>query len=64
MVIARGDAPLTVTVVDAGGLLTLYTAVPAGVDPRVLLHLRDRVGAVGGTMELQGGRVKVVIPCG
>jgi signal transduction histidine kinase len=56
--------PLTVAVVDAGGVLTLDTAVPAGVDPRMLVHLRDRVGAVGGTLDIEGGRAKVVIPCG
>jgi signal transduction histidine kinase len=56
--------PLTVAVVDAGGVLILDTAVPAGVDPRILVHLRDRVGAVGGTLRIEGGRAKVVIPCG
>ena len=56
--------PLTVAVADAGGVLTLDTAMPAGVDPRVVVHLRDRVGAVGGTLGIEGGRAKVVIPCG
>lgn len=56
--------PLTVTVVDAGGVLTLETVVPPGMDARVLIHLRDRVGAVGGTLDIEDDRAKVVIPCG
>jgi signal transduction histidine kinase len=62
--------PLTVAVVEADGELILETNVPAGMDARALVHLRDRVAAVGGTMGIEGiegiegSRAKVVIPCG
>jgi glucose-6-phosphate-specific signal transduction histidine kinase len=48
------DTELEVELVDDG----------TGDSPDDLLRIRDRVGALGGRLAIDGSRVQVVIPCG
>jgi len=48
------DSELAVELVDDG----------TGDSPDDLIHIRDRVGALGGRLDVDGSRVQVVIPCG
>lgn len=48
------DTGLEVELVDNG----------TGTSPDDLIRIRDRVGALGGRLDIDGSRIQVVIPCG
>jgi len=59
----RGATFISVDVAPVNGLLTVETRDGGAGPRRPLVHLSDRVGAVGGTIRLSVDKLRVEIPC-
>ena len=61
---ARGAGQIEIRAERSGDRLVVAARHDGGGAPAPLVHVADRIGALGGTLAVDGGGIRAELPCG